>query len=419
MGFSRYNLRPSLFHAITSLGYAEPTPIQAMAIPEALKGRDIRACAQTGTGKTCAFMIPIVEKLLSHPPEHRPSVLVLTPTRELAAQIVSVTHGLIKGSRIRTALILGGVNINQQIRELRSPVDIVVATPGRLLDLLARNSLTLRYIKTWVLDEADRMLDMGFLPDMKRIRAQVPYQRQTMLFSATFGPEIKNLTNEFLKNPAVIEISPSSTATSANVTQMLYPVPQEQKKLLLQALLELGNMTSALVFTRTKHGANKLLRTLEGWGKKAAVIHSNRSQNQRQAALQGFKERRYQILVATDIAARGIDVKDISHVINFDVPRHAEDYVHRIGRTGRAEAVGEAFTLVSPDEEEFVQKIEKFIRKPIPRSLIPDFPYQSQPKMTATASGKSHQPADTRHPGSSRPQQNQSKKNYRWHRRRR
>lgn len=418
MGFSRYNLTPSLFQAITSLGYAEPTPIQAMAIPEALKGRDIRACAQTGTGKTCAFMIPIVEHLLCHPPAHRPTVLVLTPTRELAAQIVSVTHGLIKGSRIRTALILGGVNINQQIRELRSPVDIVVATPGRLLDLLERNSLTLRHIKTWVLDEADRMLDMGFLPDMKRIRAQVPFQRQTMLFSATFGPEIKNLTNDFLKNPAVIEISPSSTATSANVTQMLYPVAQEQKKLLLQALLELGNMTSALIFTRTKHGANKLLRTLEGWGKKAAVIHSNRSQNQRQAALQGFKERRYQILVATDIAARGIDVKDISHVINFDVPRHAEDYVHRIGRTGRAEAVGEAFTLVSPDEEEFIRNIEKFIRKPIPRSLIPDFPYQSQPRMTAPTRTEPGHPASA-HPAVSHRHHPRQNKNRHWQRRHR
>jgi ATP-dependent RNA helicase RhlE len=214
---------------------------------------------------------------------------------------------------------------------------------------------------------------------MKRIRAQLPFQRQTMLFSATFGPEIRNLTNEFLKNPAVIEISPSSSSASANVTQMVYPVQQGQKKLLLQALLELGNMTSALIFTRTKHGANKLLRTLEGWGKKVAVIHSNRSQTQRQLALQGFKDRRFQILVATDIAARGIDVKDISHVINYDVPRHPEDYVHRIGRTGRAEAVGEAFTLVSPEEEEFVKKIENFIKKPIPRGVIPDFPYQSKP----------------------------------------
>jgi ATP-dependent RNA helicase RhlE len=335
---------------------------------------------------------------------------------------VSVTHGLIKGTRLRTVLILGGVNINQQIRELRAPVDIVVATPGRLLDLLSRNSLTLRHLKIWVLDEADRMLDMGFLPDIKRIRAQVPFNRQTMLFSATFGPEIKNLTNEFLKNPAVIDISPSSTATSANVTQMLYPVPQSQKKLLLQALLELGNMTSALVFTRTKHGANKLLQILESWGKKAAVIHSNRSQSQRQAALQGFKDRRYQILVATDIAARGIDVKDISHVINYDVPRHAEDYVHRIGRTGRAEAVGEAFTLVSPDEEEFVQKIERFIKKSIPRSVIPDFPYLSPPRMT-TAPSSTHAPGASSHRAQHPPHHHQpqgaGKRRRPWHRRRR
>jgi ATP-dependent RNA helicase RhlE len=400
MGFAKFQLAPSLLEAVTSLGYAEPTPIQALAIPEALKGRDIRACAQTGTGKTCAFVIPIVENLLRFPPAHRPYVLILTPTRELAAQIISVTHGLIKGSRIRTALVLGGVNINQQIRELRSPVDIVVATPGRLLDLMSRNCVTLRHVKILVLDEADRMLDMGFLPAIRQILAQTPHQRQTMLFSATFGPEIKNLTHHFLKNPAVIEISPASTAASANVTQMAYPVPESQKKLLLQALLELSHMTSALIFTRTKHGANKLLRTLEGWGKRVAVIHSNRSQSQRQAALQGFKDRRYQILVATDIAARGIDVKDISHVINYDVPRHPEDYVHRIGRTGRAEAVGEAFTLVSPHEMEFVKKIEQFMKRPIPRGVIPDFPYESPPRVLEgqrPQQGAGHPPQHSRH----------------------
>lgn len=419
MGFSRFNLVPELLRSINALGYAEPTPIQQQAIPEALKGRDIRACAQTGTGKTCAFVIPIVQDLLSHTPAHRPFALILTPTRELAAQITSVIHGLVKGSRIRTVLILGGVNINQQIRELRSPVDIVVATPGRLLDLLSRNCLSLRHVRTFVLDEADRMLDMGFLPDMKRIRAQLPFQRQTMLFSATFGPEVKNLTNEFLKNPVVIDISPSTTATSANVTQMAYPVQQGQKKLLLQALLELGNMTSALIFTRTKHGANKLLITLQGWGKKAAVIHSNRSQSQRQQALQGFKNRQYQILVATDIAARGIDVKDISHVINYDVPRHAEDYVHRIGRTGRAEAVGEAFTLVSPDEEQFLKKIENFIKKPIPRSVIPDFPYHGKPQIMPpqnNSTSSSHQGHNHQRPAHPHPhQQNRPKhRKIRW-----
>lgn len=386
MGFSRFNLSPTMLQSIAALGYAEPTPIQAHAIPEALKGRDVRACAQTGTGKTCAFVIPIVEKLTHHPTQQKPSALILTPTRELAAQVVSVANDLVKGTRLRTILLLGGANINTQIQQLRHHPDIIVATPGRLMDLLNRRSLSLAHVRTVVLDEADRMLDMGFLPDIRRILFQLPRDRQTLFFSATYGHEIKQLTGQFLRNPAIVDLSPSSTATSANVTQMVYPVPQGQKRALLQALLELGNMTSALIFTRTKHGANKLLITLKDWGKKAAVIHSNRSQSQRQQALQGFKTGQYQILVATDIAARGIDVKDISHVINFDVPRHPEDYVHRIGRTGRASAVGEAFTLVSPDEEPFLKRIENFIKKPIPRGVIPDFPYQSQPKVQSSLS---------------------------------
>jgi len=387
MGFTQFNLSPQLFKAITDLGYAEPTPVQAQAIPEALKGRDLRACAQTGTGKTLAFVIPIIEGLLRRPSQHKPSALVLTPTRELAAQIISVTHDLAKHARVRTALILGGANFNSQVRELRAGADIVVATPGRLIDHLEQKTLSLRYVDTLVLDEADRMLDMGFMPAIRRILTQLPSQRQTMLFSATFDAQIKTLTTQFLRAPAVIDLSPSSTAPAANITQMAYPVHSEQKRALLQALLELNNMTSAIVFTRTKHGANRLQEFLQDIGKKAAVIHSNRSLSQRQQALQGFKDRRYQILVATDIAARGIDVKNISHVINFDVPRHSEDYVHRIGRTGRAEAIGEAFTLVAPDEERFLRDIERFIKKPIPRSVIPDFPYQSRPSMFPQSEG--------------------------------
>ncbi len=390
MGFSHFNLAPTLFQAITTLGYAEPTPIQAAAIPEALKGRDVRACAQTGTGKTCAFMIPIVEKLTRHHTSMRPSALILVPTRELATQVQSVVHGLVAHTRLKTALILGGANFNSQVHQVKAGADIIVATPGRLKDHLKRNTISLRNIQMLVLDEADRMLDMGFLPDIKHIVSQTPHGRQTMLFSATFGNDIKSLTHQFLRDPAVVELSPSSTATSENVTQMVYPVPQGQKKAILQALLELNSMTSALIFCRTKNGANKLLKSLQELGKKVAVIHSNRSQGQRQQALQGFKDKRYQILVATDIAARGIDVKDISHVINFDVPRHAEDYVHRIGRTGRAQAVGEAFTLVSPDEEEFLRAIERFIKKTIPRTIIPDFPYQSQPRMFTKPQQQQH-----------------------------
>lgn len=404
MGFSRFNLSPQLLHSITNLGYAEPTPVQAQAIPEALKGRDIRACAQTGTGKTCAFVVPMVEKLIRHQPSHRPSALILTPTRELAAQVISVANDLIRGTRLKTVLILGGANINTQMQQLRQGVDIVVATPGRLMDHLNRNSLSLRHAQTLVLDEADRMLDMGFLPDIRKILSHLPHERQTMLFSATFGPEIKQLTHQFLKNPVVVDLSPSSSAPAENITQMVYPVPQGQKRALLQALLELGNMTSALIFSRTKHGANKLLRNLQDLGKKVTVIHSNRSQAQRQQALQGFKDKRYQILVATDIAARGIDVKDISHVINYDVPRHPEDYVHRIGRTGRAQAVGEAFTLVSPDEEQFLKRIEAFIKKQIPRGVIPDFPYDSKPRVFPTGQNQQKpqghsQPKQHRHQG--------------------
>lgn len=392
MGFSRFNLSTPLLQAIASFGYAEPTPIQSQTIPLALSRRDIRACAQTGTGKTCAFLAPIIENLLNHVVHNRPSVLILTPTRELAAQVHGVAQNLIKHMRIKAALIVGGSNFGLQASHVRSGIDIIVATPGRLIDHINRGSISLQTVRTVVLDEADRMLDMGFLPDIRRILSKLPPERQTMLFSATFGAEIKQLTSQFLKNPALVDVSPSSSAPSENVTQLVYPVSQNQKRALLQALLELGNITSALIFTRTKHGANKLLQTLQDWGKRATVIHSNRSQQQRQRALQGFKDRQYQILVATDIAARGIDVKDISHVINYDVPRHAEDYVHRIGRTGRAQAMGEALTLVSPDEEPFLKRIEIFIKKTIARSVIPDFPYESKPKIfSSVEASRTHQ----------------------------
>lgn len=379
MGFTRFHLSRPVLDAVTALGYAEPTPIQAQAIPEVLNGRDVQACAQTGTGKTCAFVVPILELLLRDRRAHRPKVLILTPTRELAAQIESVIHSLTKHTPIKTALLLGGMNFSRQVHQLRSGAEIIVATPGRLIDHLEQRTMSLGEVHTLVLDEADRMLDMGFLPSIRRILAMVPSERQTLLFSATFSHQIQGLIKQFLKNPVVIELARSTP--SQNVTQMAYPVARAQKVALLQALLELSNMTSALIFTRTKRGASRLAETLESLGKSVAVIHGNRSQSQRQHALQGFKERRFQILVATDIAARGIDVKDISHVINFDVPLNPEDYVHRIGRTGRATAVGEAFTLVSSDEESQMRDIERLIGKPIPRSVIPDFPYQGSPRV--------------------------------------
>jgi ATP-dependent RNA helicase RhlE len=388
MGFARFNLSKSVLDALTTLGYAEPTPIQAKAIPEAMAGHDLQACAQTGTGKTCAFVVPLIEKLLHSQRPQRPQALILTPTRELAVQVQQVIHGLIKHTKIHTALLIGGANFNQQRNQLRTGAHVVIATPGRLIDHLDQRTLGLGHVETLVLDEADRMLDMGFIPAVRRIVGLIPASRQTLFFSATFSHQIQTLVKQFLKNPIVIEIA--RQAPSENVTQFVYPVSRAQKLPLLQALLELGNMTSALIFTRTKRGADRLAETLESMGKSVAVIHGNRSQSQRQHALQAFKDRKVQLLVATDIAARGIDVKDISHVINFDVPVSPEDYVHRIGRTGRHTAVGEAFTLVSPDEEGQIRDIERLIGKPIPRSIIPDFPYSKAPHMFQRPQGSQH-----------------------------
>ncbi len=391
MGFTRFHLSPPLLEAVTKLGYAEPTPIQVQAIPEVLKGHDLQACAQTGTGKTCAFVVPILELLHRDRRANRPKVLILTPTRELAAQVESVVVSLARSLHIKTALLLGGVNFNRQVNQIRAGAEVIVATPGRLIDHMDQRTISLQDIHSLVLDEADRMLDMGFIPSIRRIISSIPGKRQTLLFSATFDQKIQALIKQFLKNPIIVEIARSTP--SQNVTQMVYPVQRAQKVALLQALLELSNMTSALVFTRTKHGANRLSETLQNMGKSVTVIHGNKSQSQRQSALQGFKEKRFQILVATDIAARGIDVKDISHVINFDVPLHSEDYVHRIGRTGRATSVGEAFTLVAPDEESYIKDIERLIGKQIPRSVIPDFPYHAQPRVFPTSNkfGRPHQ----------------------------
>jgi ATP-dependent RNA helicase RhlE len=274
---------------------------------------------------------------------------------------------------------MGGANFNRQVHQIQAGAEIVAATPGRLLDHLQQHTFNLRHIQTLVLDEADRMLDMGFLPDIRRILAACPPKRQTMLFSATFPLEIQKLVASFLKEPKTVDLSPSLPA--ANVAQMVYPISASQKQALLQAILENGSISSALIFCRTKHGADHLAALLKRIGKSVTVIHSNRTQSERNQALEGFRNRLFQILVATDIAARGIDIKDISHVINFDVPHHPEDYVHRIGRTGRAQASGDAFTLVSPDEEPYLKRIERFIAKTLPRGVIPDFPYLVPPKL--------------------------------------
>jgi ATP-dependent RNA helicase RhlE len=379
MGFTKFDLHPDLMKGIRELGYTIPTPVQDKAIPEALLGHDIRACAQTGTGKTIAFIVPILNKLLHHPHHVKPSVLIVSPTRELSAQGMTVLRDAGRFTKIKGALLLGGMNFDRQVKQIQAGADIIVATPGRLLDHVQRRTLTLKHIDTLILDEADRMLDMGFLPDIRRILSLVPPKRQTMLFSATYPIEIQGLVTSFLKNPITIDLSPSVPANT--VTQMVYPISRSQKEAFLQALFESSNIISALIFCRTKHGADHLLSILRRMGKGAAVIHSNKSQNERTAALDGFRMKKFQILVATDIASRGIDVKDISHVINYDVPQHPEDYVHRIGRTGRAHATGDAFTLVAPDEESYLKRIEKFISKTLPRGVIPNFPYLVPPQL--------------------------------------
>lgn len=364
---------------LNELGFTSPTPVQEHVLPEAMQGTDIRACAQTGTGKTMAFVLPTLHRLLTNPTPHHPAVLVLVPTRELAAQVARVVVEVGKYTNVRSVLILGGANFDRQVRQIQSGAQIVVATPGRLLDHLRRHTISLRNIQTLVLDEADRMLDMGFLPDVRAIMSACHNKKQTMLFSATFPLEIQKLVSTFFVNPKTVDLSPSIPANT--VTQMIYPVSSSQKEALLYALIDQANITSALIFCRTKHGADRVGNGLRKIGKSVTILHSNRSQSERNEALTGFSARKYQIMVATDIASRGIDVKEISHVINYDVPQHPEDYVHRIGRTGRAAATGDAFTIVSPDEEPYLKRIERFINKTLPRGVLPNFPYLVPPKL--------------------------------------
>ncbi|MCG3203368.1 MAG: ATP-dependent RNA helicase RhlE [Elusimicrobia bacterium] len=379
MLFSEFNLDPRLIQAVEALGFTQPTPVQEQAIPHALLGHDIRACAQTGSGKTIAFTLPILNKLLIEQPSTRPSALIVVPTRELAVQVETVVRDAGKFTNLRCAVIVGGASFEKQTRQIRAGAQIIAATPGRLLDHMQQHTFNLKSVSTLVLDEADRMLDMGFLPDIRRILSACPPKKQTMLFSATFPPEIQALVTTFLNEPKIVDLSPS--LPSSNVAQMIYPISRSQKEALLQAIFENASISSALIFCRTKHGADHLVMRLIKMGKSVGVIHSNKSQSERYAALEGFRAKKFQILVATDIASRGIDIKDISHVINFDVPQHPEDYVHRIGRTGRADASGDAFTLVAPDEEPYLKRIEKFINKTLPRGVIPNFPYLVQPQL--------------------------------------
>jgi ATP-dependent RNA helicase RhlE len=371
MNFSELGLQPALASRCESLGYNEPTPIQKQAIPVILSGSDLIGCAETGTGKTAAFLLPIIQRMEA---TARPGVrvLVLAPTRELASQIEESYRQLAPRKSPRCVCLIGGASMSRQIESLRRGAGVVVATPGRLLDHVERGSIHLSHIEVLVLDEADRMLDMGFLPAIRRVLAELPAKRHTLLFSATMSPAIEKLARSTMNQPKLIEISPRGQA-AVNVEQTVYPVAMESKTALLIDLLERNPLERVLVFTRTRRGAERLSHILEAREHKVNRIHADRTQPQREAALRGFKEGRTRVLVATDIAARGLDVDSISHVINYDVPTAPEDYVHRIGRTGRAGKAGRAITLVTPAEELSMRGIERLTGQVAERVLLPSF----------------------------------------------
>jgi ATP-dependent RNA helicase RhlE len=371
VSFNHFGLSPEVVRGTQAMGFVEPTPIQLRAFPIILAGKDLIGTAQTGTGKTAAFALPILTLLAKHGAFRS---LVIEPTRELAAQVETAFRDYGRFTDLRAALVHGGVGYGKQREELKRGVDVLVATPGRLLDLLEQRTMDLRQVNILVLDEVDRMLDMGFLPDVRRIVEKISTNRQTLLFSATLPPEIERLAAWVLRDPELVEIgirrSPAETVTHA-----AYPVAAEQKFDLLMALLERTNFDSALIFCRTKHGADRIARQLKIGKHSVAVLHSNRTQRERVEALEGFKSGKYEVMVATDIASRGLDIAGVSHVINYDVPEHPEDYVHRIGRTGRAQNVGDAFTLMNGEELPALQAIERFIGQKIPRLKLENFRY--------------------------------------------
>ncbi len=397
--FSDLGLPEPLLRAIKDQQYTTPTPIQAESIPLVQEGRDIMAAAQTGTGKTAGFTLPILQRLSSgnKPKPRKARTLILTPTRELAAQVEQsvMTYG--KYMNMRSAVVFGGVNIRPQISRLAKGVDVLVATPGRLLDLYQQKAVEFDQLEILVLDEADRMLDMGFIHDIKRIVGLLPKQRQTLMFSATFSSAITSLASGFLQNPAQVSVAPPN-ATADTVEQQIFPVDKKRKAALLSHLIKDRSWSQVLVFTRTKHGANKLSQQLEKNGIRATAIHGNKSQNARTQALAGFKRGRVQVLVATDIAARGLDIDHLPQVVNFDLPNVSEDYVHRIGRTGRAGLEGFACSLVSADEAEHLAGIEKLIRRKLPREEVEGFePEHAIPeKLRPGKSGRSNPGQRTR-----------------------
>jgi len=385
LAFATLKLHPTLLEGVASLGFAQPTPIQNEAIPHALEGRDLLACAATGSGKTAAFLLPLMHRIIDRP-RGVTRVLVLAPTRELALQITDEANALARHSKLSAAAVFGGVKMGAQEKAFRRGTDIIVATPGRLLDHFQYDHARLDGLEYLVLDEADRMLDMGFLPDIRRILKHIPKPEQTLFFSATMPPAIEKLTREILNEPAKVALQ-RKAAPAAGVTQVAYPVPSSLKGSLLVELLRGGTINEALVFTRTKHRANRLAKLLNRNGITAERIHGNRSQSQRTRALAGFKAGDFRVLVATDIAARGIDVEALGHVVNFDVPNVAEDYIHRVGRTARAQMTGEAFTLVSPEETDDFEKIERAVGAQIERARLDGFSYEATAEAPTRGSG--------------------------------
>ncbi len=378
MRFADFGLAPEIQRALSDQGYVHPTPIQAQAIPIVLQGRDVMGAAQTGTGKTASFSLPIIQLLLPHantsmsPARHAVRALVLTPTRELAIQVAENVKAYAQHTPLRSTVVFGGMDMKPQTEILRRGVEIVIATPGRLLDHVEQKNISLGQVQMLVMDEADRMLDMGFLPDLQRIINLLPKKRQNLMFSATFSPEIKKLASSFLNDPLTIEVA-RSNATNTSITQVLYKVDEEQKRNVVEHLIRARDLKQVLVFSNTKIGASRLARYLEQAGIKASAIHGDKTQQERIAALDAFKNGDIDVLVATDVAARGLDITDLPCVINYDLPYNAEDYVHRIGRTGRAGATGDALSVYSDKDERLLADIEKLIKQTITRGELTGF----------------------------------------------
>jgi ATP-dependent RNA helicase RhlE len=383
MSFANLGLAPELLRALSDKGYTAPTPIQSQAIPVVRAGRDVLAGAQTGTGKTAAFVLPILQQLPAGA-SRSPRALILTPTRELAAQVADSARSYGKYLPVRTTVVFGGVSIKPQIAALRSGCDLLVATPGRLLDLAEQGVLDLRSIGYVVLDEADRMLDMGFIHAIRRILKLLPMKRQSLMFSATYSAPIRELANRFLREPAQIEVG-ARNAPAERIEEQVYRVPKEHKRPLLAHLIQAGRWAQVLVFTRTKHGANRLTQQLESTGIRAAAIHGNKSQGARERALADFKARRITALVATEVAARGLDIKELPHVVNYELPNVPEDYVHRIGRTARAGGAGCAISLVAPDEVPLLRDIEKLLARRLAVAALPAYAAWGAPPARAAA----------------------------------